>query len=301
MPTDKPLVSIVIASYNMNHLIGATLNSCMWQDYANKEVIVYDDCSTDGTENRKWGLTKYYRGEKNVGVGNAFNAGIEKANGEIVIILCADDLFLDKRYISDVVNCFTRDKSVGHVTRYYFQFIDGGKVKPCRAWRDRNPIVLSNNPSGLAFRKKALEGLGCSNKMFIETSYLTSQVLKNWNYVILPYDAIGARVHQSTSTTPDYWLKRRVSSPVLDWHEIGGVEIARDYVSFIQIKNGFTMDAVFEEIGNFIKLRPLNIINPAFWFWAVVAILTPRKILRKLPAFYRKHIGVRITREVKRS
>jgi hypothetical protein len=140
-----------------------------------------------------------------------------------------------------------------------------------------------------------------SNKMFIESSYLAHAVLNdNWDYRILEYDAVAVRVHDSTSRERDYWLKRRVSSPVLDWASIGCPEIAKDYVSFIQIKNGFEMWAVWEEIRNFAKVRPWNLLNPKYYFWALVALLTPRRILRKLPPLYRSYIGRGITEIHKR-
>lgn len=294
-------VSIVIATYNMGHLIKDTIKSCLEQDYDNIEIIVYDDCSTDNTQeilDDSAGII-YHRAKENAGVGAAFNAGMKLITGKYFVLMCADDLFTDKRYISDVVREFERDEEIVHVTRYYYQFIDGDQ-RPVRAWRDQNPVILANQPSGLAFRASALNGHVCSNKMFIETSYLASNVMKEGSAKILPYDAIAARVHASTSTRPGYWLERRVSSPVMDWHEIGGAEIAKDYVSFVQIRNGFKLSAVFEEIGNFIKLRPINLLIPTFWFWSAVAVLTPRKLLLILPGFYRKHIGIRITKEIKR-
>jgi len=299
----KPKVSVVIPSFNMAHLIRDTITSCLQQHYKNIEIIVWDDCSTDNTQEIMNDIAgvKYYRAEKNAGVGASFNSGIEKATGEYIMLLCSDDLIRDKNYISDAVTVFENHQDIGHVTRFYFQFIDDGTVAPCRAWRGNNPIILSNNPSGLFYRRSALEGCKCSNKMMIETSYLTSQVVKKgWKAAILTYDAIAARVHASTSTQPGYWLKRRVSSPVMDWWEIGGKEIAEDYVSFIQIRNGFKMSAVFEEIRNFIKLRPINLLIPEFWFWSLVAVLTPRWLLIRLPGFYRKHLGRRITKEIKR-
>jgi hypothetical protein len=87
---------------------------------------------------------------------------------------------------------------------------------------------------------------------------------------------------------------------VLDWVSIGGKEIAHDYVSFIQIKNGFTMAAVWEEICNFVKVRPINLIDPRFLFFATLALLTPRTILRKIPHWYRYFIGRRITKRIDR-
>src|SRR5690606_666550 len=46
---EKPLVSIIIPTYNRAHLICETLNSVLAQTYANWECIVVDDGSTDNT------------------------------------------------------------------------------------------------------------------------------------------------------------------------------------------------------------------------------------------------------------
>lgn len=300
MQIDK--VSVVIATYNMAHLIGHTVRSILSQTYDNKEIIIYDDCSKDGTFDIYKNLTylKYYRGEKNVGVGEAFNRGIAVAQGEIVILMCADDLFTNDLVISDIVERFKTNRKIGHISRWYHQFIDGDR-RPVRAWRSGNPILQANNPSGLAFRKSALKRAKCSSKMFVETTALVSEVLKEgWAWGMIKYDTIAARVHKSTSTTPGYWLKHRVSSPVLDQVSLGAKEISTDYSSLIQIKNGFKISAVLEEIVNFIKVRPLNLINPMFWFFSMVSILTPRAVLRKIPDIYRRTVGRWTTKEVKR-
>lgn len=298
-------VSIVIASYNMAQFLPDTITNCLNQKYPNKEIIVYNDCSTDETSSLDWerwkslGI-KYYCGETNLGVGDAFNRAITFATGDYVMLMCADDLIATEYYLDDIVEAFEEFPKVGHVSRWYYQFVDGYEG-PVRAWRSMDPLVQANNPSGLVFRKKALNITRCSNRMFIETSSLVRQVIvQGWDCHILRYDAIAARVHQSTSTQKDYWLKRRVSSPIEDWVDLGAYQMLKDYASLIQIKNGFTMKALLEEIDLFIKLRPINALNPMFWFFALVAIITPRPILRKLPEFYRHRIGRYITREVKR-
>jgi glycosyltransferase involved in cell wall biosynthesis len=289
----------------MSHVIMDTIINCLSQDYENKEIIVYDDCSTDGTENllRPLQWIRYVRGDVNLGVGAGFNAAIAQATGDIIVLMCADDLFTDKRVIPDIVNIFNDHPTVGYVSRWYYQFIPKGDRRPVRAWRGQDPIVLANNPSGLAFRRHPLVSgwCECSNKMFIETSKLAADVIKTgWGYRIMEWDTVAVRVHGSTSTQAGYWLKRRVSSPVMDWYSIGGKEIAKDYVSLIQIKNNFKTTAVVEEIANFIKLRPVNLLNPLFWFFSILALVTPRPILRKIPAWYRENIGWRITKEIKR-
>jgi len=287
---NNPKVSFCIASYNMKKFLAQAVSSCFEQTVQDFEVIIYDDCSTDGTETLPWlkdSRIVYKRGETNVGVGEAFMRAIELSKGEYVILLCADDIIFHEEFVKDVMRSFSASPTLGHVSRYYHQFIDGDPA-PVRAWRTSSPLIQSNNPSGLAYRREALKGCQTSNKMFIETTQLTAQVLKSgWDYKILKYDAVSVRVHSSTSTQPGYYLKHRVSSPVMDWWELGEKDIAKDYVSFLQIKNGFRTSAVLEEVINFIKLRPINLLHPSFWFFAIIALTVPRKILRKLPHYYR--------------
>jgi len=299
-------ISVIIATYNMSHLIEDTINSIMAQEYKNKEIIIYDDLSTDGTQQKMmvaqalFPEIKYIRGTVNKGVGGAFNEAIKHSTGDYVVLMCADDLFLNSKVLSDIAMIFNECPTIGHVSRWYNQFIDG-HIGAVRAWRTYNPLIQANNPSGLAFRKTALSGCECSNRMFVETTQLVKQVLdKGWHYHIIKYDTIGARVHKSTSTQKGYWLKRRVSSPITDWVSLGCKEMLKDYCSFIQIKNSFTTKALLEEIWCFIKLRPINLAYPAFWMFSLISLLTPRFILRHLPAFYRHRIGRFLTREAKR-
>jgi glycosyltransferase involved in cell wall biosynthesis len=245
---------------------------------------------------------KYIRSDANKGVGGAFNEAIKESTGDIVVLMCADDLFCNDYVISDMVKIFEGNPDVLHISRYYNQFIDGDR-RPVRAWRSKNPFVLANNPSGLAFRRSAIEGCKCSTKMFVETTALVHDAcLKNptGKIAILKYDAIAARVHKSTSTQSGYWLKHRVSSPVMDQVSLGAKEISTDFASLIQIKNGFTIGAVWEEIINFVKVRPLNILHPSFVFFALLSLFCPRSILRNLPNLYRKTWGRWTTKEIKR-
>jgi glycosyltransferase involved in cell wall biosynthesis len=296
-------VDICIATHNMAGVVMDTLISIMDQDYPHKRIIVYDDCSTDNSETllRSLSWIKYVRGSENLGVGNAFNRAIEEGKSEIVILMCADDLFTDRFVISDIVRHFNADRTIAHVTRWYYQFVHGKESFPVRAWRGNDPLVLANNPSGLAFRRPYLSSCQCSNRMFIETSQLVSQVLaKGLKHRILKYDAVAVRVHGSTSRKPGYWGRRMVSSPVMDWNSIGCNAMLSDFCSLIQIKNNYTIQSVWREICNFVKLRPLNLLHPALWFFALIAMTFPRSVLMKLPEYYRMTIGRWTTREIKR-
>ena len=92
----KPLVSVVIATYNRRKYLRYALESILSQTYTNLEVIVVDDGSTDGSEN----LVKSYNDKRikyiyqeNGGQNNAKNTGLCSAKGKYLSILDSDDIW----------------------------------------------------------------------------------------------------------------------------------------------------------------------------------------------------------------
>lgn len=297
-------VSVCIACHNQEKFLAESIGSVMNQDYKNIEIILLDDASTDKTFLWKYifcGYDKYYfRSEEPSGTGGAFNKAISHATGDIIYLLCSDDIITDKRVISDVVDIFKKYPEVVHVTRYYHQFVDGDP-HPVRAWRMDDIMELANNPSGLAFRRSAIGDCQLSNKMFVEASSFVSCIRKSskvgWT-MIMPWDTIAVRVHKSIARSPDYYKKMWKSSPVEEWAKVGWK--SRDFTHLIQVRNYFTWKATFSEVTKFIRLNKWNLIHPAFWFFAAVALLTPRVILFRLPEIYRATWGRWTTRAVKR-
>ena len=45
----KKLISILITSYNKENFIDQTIKSCLSQNYSAKEILIFDDCSTDNS------------------------------------------------------------------------------------------------------------------------------------------------------------------------------------------------------------------------------------------------------------
>jgi glycosyltransferase involved in cell wall biosynthesis len=86
-------LSIVVPIFNEKNTIKDVYNRIRAVDI-NKEIILVDDCSTDGTSEIIKGLasddTKVYFHEKNMGKGAALRTGFQKATGEILIIQDAD-------------------------------------------------------------------------------------------------------------------------------------------------------------------------------------------------------------------
>ncbi len=318
-----PKISVCIACHNQAHLLREAIESCLLQLHEDIEIIVLMDACTDNTKQvcdelgtnlvrnyeqlpytKGWPTPtlKYYSSETPSGTGGSFNKAMSYATGDIIVLLCADDVFTDAHVLPDIAKEF-KNPNVVHVTRYYHQFIDGDR-RPVRAWRGNQIIELANNPSGLAFRKSAIGKCELSNKMFIEASSLVFCVMvrnPKGIAVIIPWDTIAVRIHQSTARSKDYYRKRWVSSPIEEWSKVGGRALQNDYTSLIQIKNYFTTGAVFTECLNFLRLRPISILDIRFWFFAAISLLTPRFLLMRLPHWYRITIGRWTTREVKRT
>lgn len=96
-----PKVSVLIPSYNQEHVIEQTVMSSLTQDYDDLEVVVSDDASTDGTpqilnelEAKYPGRLKVFLHETNLGVTKNHTRGLLECSGELIAFQDGDDLFL---------------------------------------------------------------------------------------------------------------------------------------------------------------------------------------------------------------
>ncbi|MDP9170044.1 MAG: glycosyltransferase [Acidobacteriota bacterium] len=91
-----PLVSIVVPAYNGERFLRLSLDSIVAQTYPNREILVMDDGSTDGTEAiaRSYGdRVVYYRQPRNRGQFQNVGDGIARARGEYIAVYHADDIY----------------------------------------------------------------------------------------------------------------------------------------------------------------------------------------------------------------
>ncbi len=93
----SPLISIIIPLYNKGKNIESTIASALSQNYKKIEIIIVDDGSTDNSADIVKAINdsriRYFY-KINGGVSSARNYGVQKANGEWVLFLDADDILL---------------------------------------------------------------------------------------------------------------------------------------------------------------------------------------------------------------
>ena len=107
MQTDKPLISVVMATYNPNmEWFAEQLKSINAQTYRSLELIVRDDCSTKiGFDVLKETIARYItdipfiveQNDENVGSNKTFERLTQAANGEYISYCDQDDIWLPEK------------------------------------------------------------------------------------------------------------------------------------------------------------------------------------------------------------
>lgn len=111
------LVSIIIPTYNRRNILRECLLSVFDLDYLNKEVIVVDDASNDGTEEMLRSEFKsviYIRNYNRSGVGSK-NIGIQRCQGKYVWFLDSDSFISNKYCLSNMVTIMENNKDIGTI------------------------------------------------------------------------------------------------------------------------------------------------------------------------------------------
>ena len=89
-------ISLITVVYNGEAFLQECFNSVMAQTYPDVEYLVVDGGSTDRTLNiiqENQSHIDYFVSEKDKGLYDAINKGVQRATGEVIGILNADDLF----------------------------------------------------------------------------------------------------------------------------------------------------------------------------------------------------------------
>ena len=196
-----PLVSVVIPTYNHARYLGRALQSVLEQSFANWEVIVIDNYSTDNTDDVIANYTDprvtYLKIHNNGVIAVSRNAGILAARGEWVAFLDSDDWWTaDKLHVC--LECLDENVDlVYHDLEIVTNQSQLGKRKKISSWQVRPPVLedlLSRGnaiaTSSVIIRKQLLRRLNGMNErpdMVGAEDYNTwlrvAQLTKGFRYV----------------------------------------------------------------------------------------------------------------------
>jgi glycosyltransferase involved in cell wall biosynthesis len=137
-------VSIITTTYNSEKTIKDTLESVVAQTYSNIEHIIIDGGSRDNTLQiiQDYKHVALVISEKDNGIYDAMNKGINKASGEIIGILNSDDFYCNNNVIQKVVTCMDNKNTDGAYAN--LNFVDQYNInKITRKWKSGNYSIRS--------------------------------------------------------------------------------------------------------------------------------------------------------------
>jgi glycosyltransferase involved in cell wall biosynthesis len=131
--------SIITATFNSAHFIEACILSIIRQNIDSLEIIIVDGLSSDSTIEKLTPIVESHPNisicsEKDFGIYDALNKGIEMASGDIIGFVHSDDLLTYKNVLSDIENLFINTNADGiYGDLEYVDQIDTNKI--IRYWK----------------------------------------------------------------------------------------------------------------------------------------------------------------------
>lgn len=322
-------LSICVPVYNGSLTLQRALDSIFRQNYQGKyDVVILDDNNSQNIReiqktreiinqfnNKK---IKYYKNEKNLGSALTIKNLAGLAKGDILTFLCQDDIF-SRDALAKIVNSF-RNPEVGVLTRPFFWFEDDFR-KPIRAvsaYNSKHDTVVSildndeavrkifgsvGQISGLAYRKKYLTR-DFTGDIFPGHIYPFAEILKKHKCMFLKDHivAVGLKTSQTrfnskiySSSPLEAWVKMFAtvygsSSKYKNVRDVGVINIATHYEGLVQIKNYGSYRALIREIFLHLKFYPRSKYSPKFWFYILLTVFIPRRILIYASDYYKRNV-----------
>ncbi len=155
LPADAPKVTVIIPAYNAQDTISVALDSVLAQTWTNLEVLVVDDCSTDGTVEVVEGYTKkdhrvrLIKAEINQGPYVARNLALREATGDFVTVNDADDWSHPEKIEIQTHHLIENSSIIANISQ------QTRAMQRLEFYRRGNPgYYIFNNMSSLMFRRK---------------------------------------------------------------------------------------------------------------------------------------------------
>lgn len=143
---ENPLVSVIIPTHDRKEYVVKAINSVLSQTYKNIEIIIIDDCSTDGTHQVISDLCKQnnriflIKNSVNLGPAESANRGIDCSRGKYIAILDDDDVWCEAKKLQKQVSFL--ETHVGHV------LVGGGVIRVSKEGKELSrylPIEHDND------------------------------------------------------------------------------------------------------------------------------------------------------------
>ena len=285
---DGPLVSVVMTAYNVEHLVKTSVMSILNQNYRNLELIVVDDCSTDGTletlrlleeeDERMQVIAK----DTNDGTYVSKNLGMLRARGEFMAFQDSDDWSHPDRLGKSIAVLASEPEIVALTTNWVRMTTEGDLIL-----KGTNRYAYKSCISLVFRRKEVLQRSGFfdSVRAGADTEFEVRNGILFGEHRVATYAwplAFGRVRPESITADAEYGLARFGGRPIREeyrkacrkWHE----EIRRGRDGYMPFP---LRERPFDAPG---KLLAAN------------GTSTPSGLIREYPGWMRSHPSERPTR-----
>ena len=153
------LVSIITPSYNTARFLRETIECVLAQTYTNWEMLIVDDCSTDGTDDVLGSFSderiRCFKNERNSGAAISRNFALRQARGRWIAFLDSDDLWLPDK-LEKQIRFMKENGCAFSYTRYVEMDEDGNRL----------PVLWTGPRKIGRFRMRLFNFMGCLTVMY---------------------------------------------------------------------------------------------------------------------------------------
>lgn len=197
----KPFVSVVTVTYNAREVLERTIKSVVNQTLRNREYIIVDGGSSDGTLEiiKKYEhLIDYWVSEKDSGIYDAMNKGIACASGEWINFMNAGDVFFDDNVLQNIFDQ-EKDYSAKIIYGHAMKSFAGNqnvlsKSRELSAIKCEPPFIHQCVFTDLALAQQYPFNLHyniCADYDFFYKSYLEGIPFQRIDQIVANYDMSG--------------------------------------------------------------------------------------------------------------
>jgi len=213
MKPSIPLVSVLMTVHNGGPYLSKAIDSVLKQTYRDFELLIIDDCSTDGSVDYIKKLLDerivLFRNVTNLGQTKSLNLGLELARGEYIARMDADDV-ASPQWLENLLGVMAKDAQLTVISPRAAAINSSGKFsRVLNSPRTAEDILLKSffaspiNHVGSLMRRAAIRGLkGYDESFKIAADYdLWSRLLRDGHHLEnYPKALVSVRFHERSST-----------------------------------------------------------------------------------------------------
>ena len=270
-------ISVIIVTMNRKNELRDTLNAFIRQTYPDKEIIVIDNASSDGTREmvtNEFPMLQYLWLPENFDT-RSINIGVSMSSGDI-IWRTDDDSYPESEFaFEEVVQIFTKFPNIDIIATEDIEVVDNFTIYdwyPLKIDKDKIPeygfksnIFIGN---GAAIRKKVFDKIGGFGSFgFEEVDFSFRAIIAGFNIRYFPSIRILHFASQNSRLKPERWIKMSTQYTRLQM---------RFFPFPLALGRAF-MVIVFQMFSGIIKLLPISVLIEGFLSMLNIIFSTCRK------------------------